>query len=155
MASQPPTPPPDLERATGWLSAVKGLTVTNAIVIILLVVAIAPAYVVYRALDDPALLDRFLSSYHVVSSQLSDCTLRTGRQRGEPAVWSISTGFAYEGPSRWVISVLLEREPTMEEQISYCATLEAIVDHMHGGGENLPEGLIWQYADPGSAPNDR
>jgi hypothetical protein len=132
--------------AAGWLTAVKGLTVTNAVVIMLLVVALLPAYVGYRLVTDENLLDRFLSKYKIYGTQLTSCTLRQARQRGEPYTYIMSTGFAFEGEARWAISVSLSFEPSPEQQASYCRTLELIVDHMRGGNSELPR-VVWQYRD--------
>jgi hypothetical protein len=142
----PQEPPPSDGKIVGLINAARGLTVTNAVVIMLLVAVAIPAYFVWRALDDPAILDRFLSFYRVVPSAMASCQLRQARQRGEPYIWSINTGFAFEGGKRWSIGVIMDQEPTVEEQKSYCETLQLIVDWMHGQGE-LPNGLIWQYKD--------
>lgn len=120
-------------RVAGLLAAVRGLTLTNAIVIVLLVAVMVPAYFVYRALGDPQLLDRFLSSYTELPSAGSSCTIREARMRGGPEIWSISTGFAFQGSDRWTVAVLLDRKPTEEDVTTYCATLGIIVDHMHAG----------------------
>jgi hypothetical protein len=124
--------PPD-GRIAGWLSAVRGLTLTNAVVIVLLVAVMIPAYFVYRALGDPALLDRFLSSYTELPPAGTSCTIRQASMRGGPDVWSISRGFAFQGSDRWSVAVLLDRRPTDEDVTTYCATLGIIVDHMHAG----------------------
>jgi hypothetical protein len=88
-----------------------------------------------------------MSSYRVIKSPMASCQLRQARQRGEPYIWSISTGFAFEGGKRWSIGVIIDgQEPTVEEQKSTCETLQLIVDWMHGQG-TLPNGLIWQYKD--------
>lgn len=131
MSNPPPAsaPPPD-GKYLGWLTAVKGLTLTNALVIIMLVMAAVPAYLVYRAVNDETLLDRFMSSYREITGQQSGCTVRTARQKGGPATWSVSTGFAYEGSDRYVVSVFIDHEPDMKEVESYCATLNLIVDFM-------------------------
>jgi len=115
----------------GWLSTLKGLTLTNALVIVLLVVAVIPAYFVYRALGDPALLDRFLSNYRELPSNGSNCAIREARLKGGAQTWIISTGFAYAGADRWAVSVVLDHAPSEEEIASYCATLGLIVDKMH------------------------
>src|SRR5262245_7983899 len=144
----PPAPelPPPIAGAAGWLSAVKGLTITNALVVVMLVIAGIPAYGVYRLLSDEELLARFLSNYRVVKVPGSS-VFRQAKQRGEPYVWSLNTGFAFEGSTRWSVGVLLESEPNDEEQKSYCATLQLIVDYLHGAdGSELPN-IVWQYKD--------
>jgi hypothetical protein len=133
--SQPPSPPPPAEgKVLAWLGAVKGLTITNAIVIVLLVIFVAiPAYTIWKALGDEKLLDRFLSTYEEVSSQNVPCTLRHVQARGGPDQWGISTGFAFQGADRWFVNVVLNREPTNQEITSYCETLKLIADKMLAG----------------------
>lgn len=129
---------PPLERATGWFNAIKGLTLTNALVIVMLVVVAIPAYLVYRALNDEQLLNRFLSRYEELSNWQSSCTIRTAKQVGGPEFWGISTGFAYDGNDRWTIAVLLDHQPTNEDVESYCQTLNLIVDFMRDPDAQSP-----------------
>jgi hypothetical protein len=118
----------------GWLAnlinASRSLTLTNVLVIAMLVVVAIPAYAVYTALNDPAVLDRFLSSYNEVADEKTDCTIRKARARGGPWLWSISAGFAFQRSDRWAISVVLPAEPNANDIQSYCATLNLIVDKM-------------------------
>jgi hypothetical protein len=122
-------PPPD-DKAAWWLLAVKGLTLTNALVIVILAIVAVPAYLVYKALNDATILDRFMSHFNEISSQQVGCALRNARSRGGPEMWAVSTGFAYQGADRWSISVILDHEPDKSEIVSYCETLKLIADHM-------------------------
>jgi hypothetical protein len=108
------------------LSAIKGLTLTNALVVLMLAFAIGPFYLLAT---EPELLDRFLSSYSVIDVN-SPCVLRKGRERGEPYTWGISAGFAYEGGTQWSVSVILRREPDAAEIEKYCTALLLIVDKL-------------------------
>ena len=132
MSEQPPTPPPS--PGGGWFAGIidasKSLTLTNVLVIAMLVVVAIPAYAVYQALNDPVLLDRFLSSYSEVPDKTTDCTIRKARARGGPWFWSISAGFAFARSDRWSVSVVLPAEPSANDIVSYCATLALIVDKM-------------------------
>jgi hypothetical protein len=112
-----------------WLAWLKGLTLTNVLVIGLMAMVAVPVYFVWRVMGDPALLDRFLSHYKETGSG-TGCTIREARQRGGPVVWSISTGFAHAGSDRWMVSVILTTEPEPQDVESYCATLELIVAKM-------------------------
>lgn len=152
MTATPPGPPPDAGKASGWLTAVKGLTITNALVIVLLVIALGPAYFLYRLLNDEKLMDRFMSNYQEFATQMSSCTERRAQVRGGASIWGISTGFAYEGDDRWAVSVALDHEPDAEEIESYCRTLNLIVDYMrnpnHGPSPKFPDSdkqMIWKY----------
>lgn len=158
MTQQPQEPPEPTGRLGGWLTAVKGLTITNAVVIIMLAIVVVPGYLVYKAVNDQRLLDRFLSDYQVISSQMVSCTLRSARQRGESAEYFISTGFAFEGGDRWAVGVSLDRQPTPDELGSYCAVLNLVVDYMRDPdnkesptvpGTDRP--LIWQYKSGGGS----
>jgi hypothetical protein len=139
----------------GWLGLFKGLTIHNAVAIMLLMVALVPAYVIYRLTTDPTLLDRMLSSYKLLDPKGSTCALRQARQRGEAYTWIITTGFAFEGGTRWAIGVSLPHEPSYEEMQSYCGTLGLLVDYMRNPsavhmpvspGTNAP--IINQYKQP-------
>jgi hypothetical protein len=150
--SQTPLPPGEGGRALGWLNAVKGLTLTNALVIILLLITLVPAYVVYRALDDDKLMDRLLSTYEELSSQHSGCTVRHVQERGGPDLWGVSSGFAYQGADRWFVNVVLTDEPSSEEIFSYCESLKLIADRMlerGGTGEIYPGSVPGAQTDRG------
>ena len=125
---------PTSREPQGWLAsaahAVRSLTLSNVLVIFLLLCMVAPAYVVWKVVNDEALLDRFLSSYSELPSD-SDCVIREARQRGEPERWSIATGFAFAGTDQWTVAVILDHAPTEGEIESYCASLLLIVDKMH------------------------
>ena len=138
--------PPKIEGAAGWLAAVKGLSLTNALVILVLVVALVPAYAAYRLLTDEALLDRFLAAYQVLPTSTA-CRLLRARQRGEDYSYAITTGFAFEGQQRWTIGVVLNHMPSDEEMQTNCLLLQTIIDFMHGIAP--PPDIIWQQKDVG------
>ena len=115
-------------RITSLLTAVKGLTISNVLVIFLLVVIAVPAYTVWRALGDDRLLDRFLSTYKESYVQNVPCVLRQTQVRGGPQRWGISSGFAVMGADRWFVSVVIDHEPTVEEMMSHCETLKLLAD---------------------------
>ena len=130
----PPPPPPQNGKILSWLNAVKGLSITNVLVIAMLAVVAVPVYVIYRALDDDKLLDRFMSTYEETSSQMTGCTLRHVQERGGPEMWGISSGFAFQGSERWFVSVVLTHAPSDDEIASFCASLKLIGDRLleHG-----------------------
>jgi hypothetical protein len=128
--SQPSDPPPTDGKFLGWLTAVKTLSVTNVLVIAMLAVIAVPVYFVYRTLNDEDLLDRFFSHYKELSSQAIGCTLREVKYHGSEW-WAVSTGFAFQGADRYVISVVLDYNPDSEQITSYCQTVKIIADSMH------------------------
>ena len=132
-----PAPAPGDGRIVGWINAAKSLTVTQVLVLALLSsLVVIPAYFVYRVLNDPVILDKFLSSYSE-TEDISGCTVRTARMRGGPAFWSVSTGFALAGSDRYTVAVVLSSEPAKPEAVaSYCATLDLIVGKLQHGGSD-------------------
>jgi hypothetical protein len=115
------------EWLSGVASVLRSLTFQNVAVLAAIVALVIPVFVIWKALSDPAVLDRFLSSYRVVRTS-GGCVVRAAKERGGPEQWSISTGFAAGGTERWTVGVILEREPTEEQIVSHCATLNLIVD---------------------------
>jgi hypothetical protein len=109
-------------------SVVRSLSLTNVLIIALLVAIAIPAYIVYRALADPAVMDRFLSSYREYPNQVSGCTMREVKERGGPDLWSVSAGFAFHGSARWYVAVALSAKPSDQELVSHCETLKRIAD---------------------------
>ena len=134
MSEQPE--PGKLERAAKIVSS---LTLSNVMVIALLAVIVVPVYVIWKATSDDKLLDRLMSTYEEIGSK-SGCTLRHVQARGGPALWGISSGFAFQGADRWFVNVLLDHAPTEEEIASYCASLKLIADRMLGHGYDAGDG---------------
>ena len=137
MASLPPNPQNHgiLERAFAF---VKGLTFNNVLIIVILIFTLAPAYLMWSVLNDPILLGRFLSSYEEITSDKIPCTLRIASVRGAGDTYAVSTGFAYQGSDRWVVSVIMDRRPTDEEILSYCETLNLLIDFMRNPDARSP-----------------
>jgi hypothetical protein len=114
----------------GWLNALKNLTVTNALVALMIAFALTPLYVIYRALNDDELLGRMLSEYAEVDSAGTNCLVRKLKQRGGPTFWGVSTAFAVQGNDRWLVSAQLISQPRPEDIQAYCTTLRLLVDVM-------------------------
>jgi hypothetical protein len=122
--------PPPQGKYLGWLSAVKGLTISNVLVVAMLAVIAVPVFVIYQAVTgNEELLNRLLSTYREIPTN-SGCALRNVQERGGPDLWAISTGFAYRGTDRWNVSVIMTHEPTEAEIVSYCESLKLIADKM-------------------------
>lgn len=120
----------------GWLTAIKGLTLTNALVVVMLALALVPVYLIYRAVNDEKLLDRFLSTYEEIPGDHDGCSLRHVQARGGPELWSIATGFAFQGQDRWQLSVIIPRQPDIEDINTYCASLKLIADSLVQGSSD-------------------
>ena len=123
-------PPPSEGKLAAAAAVVKSLSLSNVLIIALLVVIGIPAYFIWKTLNDPALLDRMLSSYKEESSQQTGCTLRTAKQRGGPETWGVSTGWAFHGGDRYFISVNVNHTPSEAELNSYCATLKLLAERL-------------------------
>jgi hypothetical protein len=139
MSAQPP--PTNVTAGLGFLER---LTPKNAVAILLLLCGLVPAYVVYRLVTDPTLLDRFLSSYAVEPTSTA-CRLVKARERGEDYSYAVTTGIAFEGQTRYSLGAVMTHEPTEEEQQTLCVILQAMIDALHGLGK--PPDIIWQYED--------
>lgn len=134
-----PESPAPHDKVSTWVGLVKGLSLSNVLIIALLAVIAVPVYIIYKAIGDDKLLDRFLSTYEEVSSQGVGCTMRHLQQRGGPDQWAISSGFAYQGADRWVVGVWMNHQPRDEEVISYCESLKLIADRLvvpHRNGDD-------------------
>jgi hypothetical protein len=133
-----PQPPPAEGWVAGLLNAAKSLTFTNVLIIALLVIVAIPAYAAYTMLNDPTVMDRFLSSYSETTDKDSECTVRKARARGGPWLWSISAGFAAQRSDRYALSVVLSAEPDANDIASYCATINLIISQMLFGYHGDP-----------------
>jgi hypothetical protein len=150
-----PTPPQQQHQGIvlSLINAVKGMTVTNALVFVLLLIALVPAYVLYRAMNDEALMGKFLSHYEEVTSEQWPCTLRIASVRGGGDQFSISAGFAFQGSERWTVNVIMDRKPSDKEMQSYCETLNLLIDFMRNPDARSPnfpgteKPLVQMYPD--------
>ena len=134
-------PPPD-GRVAGWITAAKGLTISNVLVLAALAAVAIPVYVVYKALGDDKLLDRLMSTYEELDAGQSGCAVRHLQERGGPELWGISSGFAFQGNDRWFVNVVLQRPPTMDEIGVYCDALKLIADRMLERGSEIQQGPV-------------
>lgn len=130
---------------------VRSLSLTNVLVIILLVIVAAPVWVLWRVINDEKLLDRFLSHYAEYPSQTTSCTVRQIKVRGGPETFALSTGFASQGTDRYFISVVGNHMFNPSEERSYCETLNLLVDFMRDPEARSPpfpgtnEPVVRQY----------
>lgn len=133
-----PVQPQQQGVAVTLINAVKNLSLTNVLIILLLAIIVVPSYLIWRALNDPAMLGRFLSSYEEQTSTQWPCVLRIASLRGAGDTYAISTGFAVQGSEHWSLAVQLDRKPTDQEMISYCETLNLLVDYMRNPDARSP-----------------
>jgi hypothetical protein len=155
-------PPPPSAADGGWVHTIahflKGLTLTNTLVIAMLVIVSIPAYFVWRMLNDEEMLYRFLSSYRELPNPVpgSNCSLREISVKGGGDTFGIATSFATLGSDRWQIGVVLNHAPTPQDIETYCEVLNKVIDKMRDPTMPTPtapdapnEPLIWPYpSDP-------
>lgn len=153
----PPAPPPPDNRVGmigGLAEIVKGLSLGNVLTIALLVVIAVPSYIGWRVINDESMLNKFTSRYEEITNPQVPCTLRIASVRGGGDLYSISTGFAFQGSDRWTVGVVMSRKPDDSELNSYCATLNILVDHIRRPGAPEPtfpgtdKPMIWHYPSP-------
>ena len=154
---EPPPPPDRVGQIGGLVQIVQSLTLTHVLIIALLIAIAIPTYIAWRFMNDASMLNKFTSFYEEISSDKSPCTLRIASMRGTDPIYSVTTGFAFQGSDRWNVGVILSHRPDDGEINSYCETLNLIVDFMRRPDAKLPtypnsdEPLIWQYP-PGGQP---
>lgn len=131
MAEAPPPAPEG--RVAGLVRIAQGLTLSNVLVLAALAVIAVPVYVIYSAVSgNDELLDRLLSRYRTIESK-SGCLVRHVQERGGPDLWSVGSGFAFQGQDRYSINVVMSRMPSEDEIVSYCETLKLMADKLTNG----------------------
>ena len=136
----------------GIVKIIQSMTLTHVLILALLLVILAPTYILWRFVNDASLLNKWTSFYEELSTDKSPCTLRIASVRGSDPTYAISTGFAFQGSDRWTISAVLSRKPDEGDLVSYCEALNRIVDHMRRPETaksptypNSDEEIIWHY----------
>jgi hypothetical protein len=114
------------------VDSVKSLTLTNALVIVLIGLVALPAYISWRFINDPALLDRVMSAYDEQGGLINQCSIGHVQRAGDAKrMWMINI-FKVTGAKQWFMGVKLSSDPPREEQIKLCEELGRMVS-------NLPE----------------
>jgi len=148
------TPPAEerVGQVGGLVKIVQSLTLTQVLVIGLLVAIVAPTYLAWRVVNDASMLTKFTSHYEEISSDKLPCTLRIASLRGGGENFSISTGLSAQGSDRWTLAVLMSHRPNETELQTYCATLQILVDHIRRPTvvppptfPNSDVPLVWPY----------
>lgn len=109
------------------VEVVKGLTLTNVLVILLLIIGMAPAYLAWRILNDEELRDIVFSSFSTLVIAGSDCNVHQASEIGEDKSWFISHNFAFAGHDRWYVGVNILTEPSPSDIKAYCDTLSQTI----------------------------
>ena len=93
-----PTPPPDhVGMIGGIVKIIQSMTLTHVLIMALIIVVLAPTYVLYRFMNDSSLLNKWTCSYEELATENSPCTLRIASQRGADPTYAISDGLCVSG----------------------------------------------------------
>ena len=136
MTQVTPTPTPasgngKLGMVARFLEVLKSLTLTNALVIVLLGLAVGPAYLAWKVINDDELLAFLFSSFEELPQTDSECGIRRATVRGRGETFFVSHNFAHFGQDRWYVGVNVRVDPEQSDRFDdYCATLTAMTDKM-------------------------
>lgn len=126
------------------IGAVKSLTLTNVLVIFLLIIGIAPAYLAWKILNDEALRAVMFSNFRLVPIPGSNCELREASEIGDDLSWFLTHNFALNGQDRWYVGINIPTKPGSDAIAEYCEVLSNLIiyardrsiekpDFPHGG----------------------
>lgn len=115
------------------VAGVKGLTLLNAAVVLLLLSGIVPAYVGYKVLSDPALLSIIMSEYKELPSN-TDCTLVEGQVAGGQPAYFIRNQFQERKDEVWYMATKIKFRPDDEAMEKYCTSLNTAIDYIRDPG---------------------
>lgn len=110
------------------LTQVKGLTITNVIVMIMLFIVAMPAYVGWRVINDEKLMAIVFSNYQEVDVPTA-CTLVVAQPAGGQRHWYIRNLFTERNREIWYAAVRLSFMPDTEAMEKYCNALDQIIDY--------------------------
>lgn len=109
------------------IEALKGLTLTNLLVLLVLVLILAPAYLAWRVVNDPDLRNILFSSFRAIEVEGVDCSYIKASEAGVDPHWLVAKDFAFSGRDRWFIGVNSPEEPSPAEVEAYCRTLSEVI----------------------------
>jgi hypothetical protein len=134
--TEPQPPPPD--RISGWIGHIKGLSLTNVLVIITLALVAIPAYLAWRILNDPQLSGFIFSTYEERALAGTDCRVRITSMSGAGPVFNITRPFAYSGEDRWYLGISMPVEPNEVDAGNYCAALGSLIEYARDRSKPSP-----------------
>jgi len=111
------------------IDAVKGLTFVNVAILACLVLLGIPAYLAWKAINNPTLLGQILSEFKQIRSE-GDCNVFLAQLPGAPPMWGISNPFAERNAEAWGVVVRIRFEPDEAAIKDYCTTMEELVAYM-------------------------
>lgn len=122
----------------------KTLTLTNVLIVALLVVVSFPAYVGYRLLNDERLIIQVSSSYEDMRYGLGDCTVYRAQEKGDKSDFIIRYTFRFDRFGSWYVAIRSQKQPSKEEARSACDILIRTVTKARKamGGDVIPPGDV-------------
>ncbi len=111
------------------LDAVKSLTFVNVAILALLVIIAVPAYLTWKAVDNPELLSLLFSEFQEISTD-TDCTLFKGQTQGGTPYYAVTNQFAERNAEFWSVAVRIKFRPDHPAILAYCEALENVIDYM-------------------------
>lgn len=130
------TPPPD--KISSWLGHIKNLSLTNVLVIVVLLVVAVPAYLAWRILNDPQLSGFIFSTYEERQLPGTDCGVRVASQSGASAIFTITRPFAYSGEDKWFLGITMPVEPNDVDAGNYCTALGSLIEYARDRSKPSP-----------------
>jgi hypothetical protein len=119
------------------LDSVKGLSLSNVLVLALLALIAVPAYVGWKVINNPALMSIVFSDFEEIPS-VTDCNLFRAQSSGSAAFWAVTNQFGQRNAESWSIAVRVKFLPDAAAMRDYCASLEAVVSYLRDPTSDLP-----------------
>jgi hypothetical protein len=127
--TEPQQPPAPVDKVGSWLGHIKGLTMKNIGVIVILILIAIPTYFTYRITNDEKFASIFFSTYSEHPIPATDCFMRVASVSGHGEDYRVGRPFAYSGRDRWVLSIETPNKPSDDDAVSLCKVLGAIVEY--------------------------
>lgn len=139
-----PDPPPRIVQADARLGLVdrlvdivKGLTLTNVLILALLIILIVPLYLAWRVLNDQDLQGKLFNTYSELEAP-SDCLLTFQQAAGGSGHYVIRAILAERPAETWYISTRIRFKPDDKAMYLYCAASSQLIDFMRDPNNTAP-----------------
>lgn len=110
------------------LEAAKGLTLSNVLIIGLLILISFPAYVAYRVINEERLMNYVASSFEELRFGIGDCGVFRAQIRGEEPEYLVRYTFRFDRLGMWYLAIRGQTEPTKTEAKEKCAALAHTIE---------------------------
>lgn len=136
------------------VDTVKGLSLTNVLVIVLLAAIAVPLYVGWKVTSDPTLMAFVFNDFSEIPS-VTDCNLFRLKPTGGTTYYAISNQFSERNAESWAITVRVKFKPDDAAIKDYCSSLEDVIRYLHDPDLPPPtfpgsgKSMIWRERHPG------